>query len=57
MASPIRLERMTSWSGTTRAIQLRHGDVKCAGMGSNHRCRGHSFNGLLHYRSATDALG
>src|SRR5579862_3668011 len=37
MASPIRFERMTSWSGTTRAVLLRHGDVKCAGKDSNLR--------------------
>jgi hypothetical protein len=37
MASPIRFERMTSWFGTTRAVLLRHGDVKCAGKDSNLR--------------------
>jgi hypothetical protein len=37
MASPARLERAASWSGTTRAILLRHGDMKCAGKDSNLR--------------------
>ena len=36
-ASPVRFERTTSWSGTTRAVLLRHGDVKCAGKDSNLR--------------------
>ena len=40
MASPARFERVTSWSGTTRAVLLRYGDVKCAGMDLNHRTRG-----------------
>ena len=37
MASPIRFERMTCRFGSDRAVQLRHGDVRCAGKDSNLR--------------------
>jgi hypothetical protein len=47
MASPIRLERMTCCFGSSRAIQLRHGDLKCAGMDLNHRV-GYLFYGQAH---------
>jgi hypothetical protein len=37
IASPVRFERTTPRSGTWCAIQLRHGDMKCAGKDSNLR--------------------
>jgi hypothetical protein len=56
MASPIRLERMTCRSGSDRAVQLRHGDVKCAGKDSNLRVDAWS-TARCSRRCATDAWG